>query len=98
MIDAVPSKASGATRPFAGEIDITLVAELQPSLLEQARRVPGRRVVFDCSAVTFIDSSGIAMLLDIERSSGKRVQLANLTPSCRRVFEVTGLGDRIYEI
>jgi anti-anti-sigma factor len=84
--------------PLAGEIDINLVAELEPSLFEQAVRNPAHRVVFDCSQVTFIDSSGIAMLLNIERQSGKRVQLANLTPACRRVFEVTGLADRIYEI
>jgi hypothetical protein len=38
------------------------------------------------------------MLLDIEATTGKRVQLANLNSTCRRVFEVTGLGDRIYEI
>lgn len=98
MIEAAPSTATGRTRPLAGEIDITLVPELQASLLEQAQRVPGRRVVFDCSAVTFIDSSGVAMLLDIEATSGKHVQVANLNPSCRRVFEVTGLSDRIYDI
>jgi anti-anti-sigma factor len=86
------------TRPLAGEIDITLVPELEASLREQAERVPGNRVVFDCSAVTFIDSSGVAMMLAIEKRTGKRIQLANLVPSCRRVFEVTGLSDRIYEI
>jgi anti-anti-sigma factor len=87
-----------SSRPLAGEIDVTLVPELAASLREQAERVPGNRVVFDCSAVTFIDSSGVAMMLGIEKATGKRVQLANLIPSCRRVFEVTGLADRIYEI
>ncbi len=91
-------RPSVVARPLAGEIDINLVPELEASLFEQAVRNPAHRVVFDCSAVTFIDSSGIAMLLKIERETGKRVQLANLTPACRRVFEVTGLGDRIYEI
>jgi len=97
MIEAAPSSAAASGRPLAGEIDITLIPELQASLLEQAQRVPGRRVVFDCSAVTFIDSSGVEMLLDLEARTGKRIQLANLNPTCRRVFELTGLGDRIYE-
>jgi anti-anti-sigma factor len=98
MIEAAPSTATGSARPLAGEIDSTLIPELQASLLEQAQRVPGHRVVFDCSAVTLIDSSGVEMLLDIEATTGKRVQLANLNSTCRRVFEGEGLGDRIYEI
>jgi anti-anti-sigma factor len=96
MIESARTPTS--SRPLAGDVDVTLISELRPSLQEQAERVPGRRVVFDGSAVTFIDSSGVAMLLAIEQATGKRIQLANLTPSCRRVFEVTGLSDRIYEI
>jgi anti-anti-sigma factor len=100
MIEANPAGALPARPPraLAGEIDVALVPELEASLCEQARRVPGRRVVFDCSAVTFIDSAGIAMMLTVEQVTGKRVELANLIPSCRRVLEVTGLGDRIYDI
>jgi anti-anti-sigma factor len=97
MIETATAPIPGRTS-LAGEIDISLVPALRPSLLEQAARVPGHRVVFDCSAVTFIDSSGIALLLELEQVTGKRVQVANLRPACRKVFEVTGLADRIYEI
>jgi anti-anti-sigma factor len=100
MIEAHSTGAlpTPAPRALAGEIDITLVPELEASLCEQAARVPGRRVVFDCSAVTFIDSAAVAMMLNVEEATGKRVELANLIPSCRRVIEVTGLSDRIYDI
>jgi anti-anti-sigma factor len=97
MIETARTPMQSTTR-LAGEVDVSIVPALLVSLREQAERIPGHRVVFDCSAVTFIDSSGIAMMLDIEQTTGKRVQLANLAPSCRRVFEVTGLSDRIYEI
>lgn len=97
MIEAARTPVQSATR-LAGEVDISIVPALRASLCEQAERIPGHRVVFDCSAVTFIDSSGIAMMLSIEETTGKRVELANLAPSCRRVFEVTGLADRIYDI
>jgi anti-anti-sigma factor len=92
------SRPMQSAAPLAGEIDLSIVPALRRSLLEQAERVPGHRVVFDCSAVTFIDSSGIAMMLELERATGKLIQLANLVPACRKVFEVTGLTDRIYEI
>ena len=98
MIDSGRTPGPGSTRSLIGDIDVSIVPELTASLLEQAERVPGHRVVFDCSDVTFLDSSAVAMLLTVERDSGKRVQVANLNPSCRRVFEVTGLSDRIYEI
>jgi anti-anti-sigma factor len=97
MIETAGMPMQSTTR-LAGEVDISIVPALRASLREQAERIPGHRVVFDCSAVTFIDSSGVAMMLDIEQATGKRVQLANLTPTCRRVFEVTGLSDRIYDI
>jgi anti-anti-sigma factor len=97
MIETATAPIQGRTS-LAGEIDISLVPALRSSLLEQAERVPGHRVVFDCSAVTFIDSSAIALLLELEETTGKRIELANLLPTCRKVFEVTGLADRIYEI
>jgi anti-anti-sigma factor len=100
MIEAHSTGALSTRTPraLAGEIDISMVPQLEASLCEQAARVPGHRVVFDCSAVTFIDSAGIAMMLNVEQATGKRVELANLIPSCRRVLEMTGLSDRIYDI
>ena len=54
-------------------------------------------VVVDMSQVTFIDSSGLSALLAglrLARNHGGTVTLAGVSPSLRRIFDVTGLADQ----
>lgn len=78
-------------RRLTGEVDLAVASGAGEHLLAIAVATPGPSVVFDCTAMTFIDASGITMLLDVVEQSGKAVRLANVTGCCRRVFEVLDL-------
>lgn len=79
---------------LTGEIDIAVAAAVGVQLRSVAIRTEAMTVEFDCERLTFIDASGITMLLRVAEESGKRVRLVNLTPSCRRVFEILDLCER----
>ena len=80
-----------------GEIDAFTAPQLGGRLLTLADE--GRTdVVVDLSRVTFMDSTGIAVLLDAVRSLGRRERrLVLVCPTERilRPFEVTGLTAKL---
>ena len=69
----------------AGELDLANAPQLQ----EVLRTCHGPTVV-DCTDLTFIDSSGIATLVEAHRSNGT-ITLRHLTPMCRKVIDIGGL-------
>ena len=77
------------------ELDLSRVAELRAEL----RRVvigSDAHVVVDCTRMTFIDSTGIAVLLEghaLLQARGRRMVIANVRPRLRRAFEVLGVAD-----
>jgi anti-sigma B factor antagonist len=77
-----------------GDIDLATARELSSEIL---RGVPtdARGLVLDLSAVRYLDSTGVSMLLDLHRSlEAKRQRLGVVLPSTShlwRLFEVTGL-------
>jgi anti-anti-sigma factor len=79
---------------LSGEVDVAVAGTVGAKLLRVAARTVGTTVELDCAELTFIDASGIAMLLDVADSSGKQVRLVNLGASCCRVFEVLDLCER----
>ena len=86
-----------AERRYAlrGEVDIAAVEQIRPDLMEVIAR-DRRHLLVDCSALTFIDSSGIAMLLEAEReleTDGRHLRIVNVPALPRRVLEVLGLTD-----
>jgi anti-anti-sigma factor len=91
MLDQSERSPSPSTRLLPGEIDMAVAPELEPRLLDLAVRTAEPSVAFDCSGLTFIDSSGVKMLENVVSGSGKSVQLLNLDPGCRLVFEVLDL-------
>ena len=79
-----------------GEIDLHGASSLKEEALEVHERV-GSRVVFDLSRVRFIDSAGLAALLDIlkwmEPPEGS-LALVVTDYDIERLLTVTGLVDR----
>ncbi len=75
---------------IAGELDISNVAEIETELpaLEQA----GAPVAIDLSALSFMDSSGIAMLLRTAARTGS-VTIRNSSRIVRQIIEATGLSE-----
>ena len=76
-----------------GEVDIAAVEQIRPDLMGVIAR-DRRHLLVDCSALTFIDSSGIAMLLEADReleTDGRHMLIVNVPEVPRRVFEVLAL-------
>lgn len=75
-----------------GELDLATVPELLARIAPHRR--PGNRVVIDLRPLTFMDSSGLRMLLVLhEASAGEGWELAVVQgpPEVQRVFELTGM-------
>jgi anti-anti-sigma factor len=84
-----------AERRYAlrGEVDLAAVEQIQPDLMGVIAH-DRHHLLVDCSALTFIDSSGIAMLLEADReleADGRHLLIVNVPEVSRRVFEVLGL-------
>ena len=85
--------------PLEGEIDLHVAPRLESSLARITKKRPSR-VVVDLSGVTFIDSSGLAVLIralqDIQKYGGK-LQLSGITAEVRSIFEMARL-DQVFLI
>jgi anti-anti-sigma factor len=58
--------------------------------------VDGQRdIVLDCSALTFIDSSGIRAILTFASRTPRRVIMRAPLPNVRKVLEVTGVNEAV---
>lgn len=75
----------------AGEIDLATCGQLA-RIVEQAIAVRSR-IVFDLAETTFIDSSGLAVILRAQRAMGQIPEAVVVRSASRRVrtlFELTG--------
>lgn len=89
---AVDEQTGQAVAVLRGELDMTNADRLRDALapLLVAPRV--RRIVFDLDGLTFMDSSGIAVLLHCA-AQGKALRVTGATPTIREVITLTGLAD-----
>ncbi|HEY5251801.1 MAG TPA: STAS domain-containing protein [Acidimicrobiales bacterium] len=74
-----------------GELDISSAAAFREAMEELVGKQPGR-LVFDLSQLTFMDSSGIAVMVYVANNV-KKVELLHASSIVRRVVEATGLSD-----
>jgi anti-sigma B factor antagonist len=77
-----------------GEIDVAVAPTVRADLKRLVQT--GNDLLIDCTALTFIDSTGIAVLLEANHAleaAGRRILVANVPSSCRRTFELLGLGN-----
>jgi anti-sigma B factor antagonist len=87
------------TLRLTGEIDMSTAQSVREAAL-QAMRQHDRTLQIDLSGVTFIDSTGLEVLLATRRRatvSGGQLQLIDPTHAVLRVLEVTGV-DRLFQI
>lgn len=84
---------------ISGEIDINTAPDIKKSLDKLlSKKEP--RIIINFSSVTYVDSSGLATLVEIlknMRSYGGKMRLSNLSPKIKSLFEITKL-DRLFEI
>jgi anti-sigma B factor antagonist len=85
--------------PLEGEIDLHVSPRVENSLASMIAKRP-EHVVVDFSGVTFIDSSGLAVLIkamqDVKEYGGK-LTLAGINNDVRSIFEIARL-DQVFLI
>jgi len=74
---------------LSGELDLASV-EATRAGIEPYLDAATEQITLDLEKLTFMDSSGIALLVQISNRVG-RVSLINVTPIVHRVLEITGL-------
>lgn len=80
-----------------GEIDMANAAVIHLELSRALETCRGD-VALDCSALTFMDSTALTMLVRLRNemlSDRRRLRLVNLTGSPRTVVAITGLGEAL---
>ena len=98
MSQAVTEHGETLVVALDGEVDLSRAPEVRALLLDCVGR--GRDVLVDLSRVSYIDSSGIASLVEAfqeARKRGSRFALAAVSPAALRVFELARL-DRVFVI
>ena len=80
-----------------GEIDLEWSPDLR-KILQSKLRKKCRGLVLDLEGVTYIDSSGLATIVEYLRDAGDfngKIALANLQGSVRTIFEMVRLNEVI---
>jgi anti-sigma B factor antagonist len=90
VISTAPGRAGGAVIAVAGELDLSNAHELKTVVASIAAN-HGGQLVFDLSGLHYLDSAGIAVLLDAA-SRASSVRLRDPSAAVRRVVELTGLS------
>ena len=95
----VASKDRPNILPLEGEIDLHISPNVTASLSMMIEKKP-KQLIVDLSRVTYIDSSGLAALIEgmqnVEQYGGK-FALAGLPETVRTIFEIARL-DQVFQI
>jgi anti-sigma B factor antagonist len=84
----------------SGDIDLASSPDLRKALLRELRELRIPRVVLNLKAVEYVDSSGVASLVEglkASRDVGSRLVLLGLNAAVREVLQLSKLT-RIFEI
>jgi anti-sigma B factor antagonist len=79
-----------------GDIDVATSGQLHSALEAEIHATDGT-MVLDCSELTFLDASGIHVLLDAQRTldrAGRDCRIEHLADPYRRLLEILDLSDR----
>jgi len=78
-----------------GELDHHKAERLRVQIDSAYEKSPCRHMILDMSAVSFMDSSGIGMIIGRYKNAEKRggqLALARLNPNLSKLFELSGLA------
>ncbi len=87
-------KTKSLTLKISEEIDESTTEKLRRKIDNEITRFLPRKVIFDFSNVSFMDSAGIGMLLGrykIIKMLGGQLELQNVNRQIEKVFEVSGI-------
>jgi anti-sigma B factor antagonist len=98
-IDDESTRETGVVLVLHGDLDLHVAPELQDRLTAEIEE-GAKLIVLDLSAVTFIDSMALGVLLGAVnrlRPSGGRLRLVVPNPELRRIFEIS-LLDQVFTL
>jgi anti-sigma B factor antagonist len=84
----------------SGDIDLANSPEIRKALMREVKENRTPKVVMNLSKVRYIDSSGVASLVEglkASRDAGSRFILYGLSPSAREVLQLSRLL-KIFEV
>jgi anti-anti-sigma factor len=90
--EGVLDDAGTLTIVLSGEIDIASADGVKRDMQPFLGAAPDR-VVFDLQKLAFMDSSGIALLVQTANRF-EAVEVRNPAPNVRRILEATGLAEK----
>jgi|SRR5215831_4297232 len=76
---------------LSGELDTVSMPRVRP-VVEGVLTAESDRLAFDVTALEFMDSSGVALLVSAVRKA-RHVELRHPAPIVRRLIELTGLTE-----
>lgn len=83
------------------EIDEFKAKEIRRKADYEIERFMPKRVIFDFNRVSFMDSSGIGMIIGRYKQTsmlGGKMEITNLRPAVRKIFEMSGVLKLISEV
>ncbi len=83
-----------------GDIDLHNSREVRRVMLDAFQQKRAPRVIVNLKGVRYIDSSGVASLVEglkVSRSMGSRLILFGLSPAAREVLELSRLA-KVFEV
>ncbi|WP_421119357.1 STAS domain-containing protein [Aquihabitans daechungensis] len=98
LLEIVALPGPQTTVSLAGELDPATAPELHARLTELAADAGVTSVVIDLSEISFLDSSGLRVLVagnEALRARSADLVLRGPSANVRRILEVTGLADLI---
>lgn len=81
---------------FSGEIIMDVVADMKAEIEQLADCSPRKPVILDLGAVTFMDSSGVGLLIGLRRmclEQGKTLTVTNPSPPIKKLLDMLRLTE-----
>ena len=79
----------------SGELDVATVPTLEAELDAVETLDPGRTIVVDLTELTFMDSTGLHLLVRLTERFPERLRVINGSSSVERLLDLSGARDRL---
>ena len=96
-VGVAPSEGAGVTLTLTGELDLSTVDQLEQAIADNLNS-DGELVVMDLRELSFLDSTGLRLMLRLDASlkeEGRRLVLVKGPRRVQRVFELTRAVDEL---
>lgn len=94
MNASIQQQDGTVTAILEGRLDTAAAPETEKEL-QPLYELIGQTIVFDCSKLEYISSSGLRIFLGVLKNAkpkGSRVSITGLTPDLKNIFAMTGFN------